>query len=239
MTARLKAVFLRAGTKIHTIHPGLVLPVIGFGAWLTTTAVLALTEPKPVLDADRGGQSQRNQANSGPDERGNNTQTPYSIIAPAPVPAQLTGGGLLTSLFGGGLSSNTGGGGGDSSGGGSGGGSPARPKLPGQPQASLVPKSSTTGAERAREVPRGLAQSKPANTPPPHLAVPPMQRPPVYQAPPPPPPPPPVFVQPAPAQERLVVIFPWMRPLVGGGHPGGGQTPGHVPAPAHVGGGRH
>jgi hypothetical protein len=47
-------------TKIHTIHPGLVLPVIGFGALLTTAAVLALGElgkptggkatPKPDIE---------------------------------------------------------------------------------------------------------------------------------------------------------------------------------------------
>jgi hypothetical protein len=37
--------------KIHTIHPGLMVPVIGFGAWLTTAAVLVLIEPRKLTES--------------------------------------------------------------------------------------------------------------------------------------------------------------------------------------------
>jgi hypothetical protein len=45
MTKGFNAAVKQLTAKIHTVHPGLVLPVIGFGAWPTTAAVLVLTEP--------------------------------------------------------------------------------------------------------------------------------------------------------------------------------------------------
>jgi hypothetical protein len=135
-------------TKLHTIHPGLVLPVIGFGAWLTTTAVLVLLEPKPgpgdravvTPDATTGSAE-----TGGTPPAGTNTQAPYSIVGPVPAPAVPASGGLLSGILGGLL----GGGGGDSGGGGFGDGNAARPKAPGQTRASLVPKPSTTGTAPA------------------------------------------------------------------------------------------
>jgi hypothetical protein len=167
MTTTLKKVFLGAAAKIHTIHPALVLPLVGIGAWLIAPALV-------MGDADKAGAGDQivttgsAAAGEKPADAGAQPQyAPVAAVMPAPAvaAAPAAGGGFwsgLAGLFGRGESSGGDGGGGDR--GGSGGGNSPRSKPPGQQQSRLAartphPETGAAGAHGA--TPPGLAQSKP------------------------------------------------------------------------------
>jgi hypothetical protein len=224
MTTILKKSVQGLAAKLHTIHPGVVLPLVAVGGWLIapglgigdTTSPAPLDQAVAAVDRTVGNLlgSKAADANNPPSA----TTTGVAALTPA---APATGGGL----FGGNQSSgNTGGGGG------SGAGSSTPPKPQGQAQASLPAKTTTPSvaaphpapwtfpgaqATTTPNTPRVAAMPRPSPPPgtPPVVAMPrPMVPPgPAMQAPPqhvtvvvpPPPAPPPVVIR-LPFPPRLV-----------------------------------
>lgn len=255
MTKRFSAAVKTLTTKIHTVHPGLVLPVIGFGAWLTTAAVLVLIEPgKPGQAAPE----------STPRQDIETTVPPAPSVSPAPV-----GSAPMASLWGGnGVQADPGMG---SAGGSSGGGSSARraPATTGTATASSSAShlGNTTPASKSGDalLPRGASvpapihqeTSKPVAPSPQRMAAVPAPMPqpvvPYRGAPAPMPavhvaepatPAPVVVVQSAPAADVRpeiaagLIIGGLVGTILGVGHPTNGHPMnGRMPAPAHGGGG--
>ena len=133
MTTTLKKIFLGTVAKVHTIHPGLVLPLVAVAGWLVAPALVM-----------------------GAADKQERADQPVAMDGAAAKPAEANTeflNGLLGGLFGGGASSGSAGAGGGGSGSGSDSGNSSRSKPPGQMQASLGPKTSTTGAAPAHPGP--------------------------------------------------------------------------------------
>jgi hypothetical protein len=206
--------------KFHTIHPAIILPLVGVAAWLITPVLVMGDGDKPgpgkQIATTDGGATGNSEAGAAP--AGTGAQSPYSIIGAATAaPSVPSASGLLSSLFGGGASSgNTGGGGGGFADGGSGQSKPPASRAPaatGTPptRPAPAPMDRMAKAETPLNAPapaNNMPRTMPAPGAPPAVT---MQRPIVPAAPPPliahPAPPPSPQAAPAPAPARPPLLF--------------------------------